>query len=374
MFLELFVCSMMGSPSVEYVQTRTLQSSTVDQNGNTFTITGLSGIVWGGDNSWFGVMDNSSHVVSLEVFYDVEGSVSVEVIGGVVLSRYGDYEDIAIGESGNLILSDETTQDLHVFDHVTGELIETYLLHDIYQTRRGNLGCEAFCSNQGDVWIGNEEALTGDGPRATPDNGTLVRLTHGAINSLPNGIQYAYEVDSMPGPYIPFTNDGQSGLVAIAALPSGAVLCLERSLAFVDALFKTKIYSIDFESATDIRDYPSLAKGEFTPCEKELLYEGPRENMEGLAVGPELLVNEYLLLGIVDDGDPISDNRINVFIVQDDNPCVEDINSDAVIGVSDVLIIIDSWGASNGSNADVNNDGMVDVIDLLQVVSAWGPC
>jgi predicted outer membrane repeat protein len=50
-----------------------------------------------------------------------------------------------------------------------------------------------------------------------------------------------------------------------------------------------------------------------------------------------------------------------------------DITGDGIINVSDLLNIIDQWGATN-SPADVNSDGIVDVSDLLIVVGNWGPC
>jgi len=53
--------------------------------------------------------------------------------------------------------------------------------------------------------------------------------------------------------------------------------------------------------------------------------------------------------------------------------CQEDINGDNLIGVSDLLSVIDQWGLTN-SPADVNQDGIVNVSDLLSVVGNWGPC
>lgn len=151
-------------------------------------------------------------------------------------------------------------------------------------------------------------------------------------------------------------------------------MTLERSLAFVDALFKSKIYSLDYSNATNVLELDSLKNGEFDAVMKELLYEGPRENMEGLAMGPELGDGRYLILGIVDDGDPISSNRVCSFILQEEVICEEDLNSDDEVGVSDLLIIIDDWGPVKDSESDLNSDGIVDVVDLLQVVSAWGSC
>ena len=52
--------------------------------------------------------------------------------------------------------------------------------------------------------------------------------------------------------------------------------------------------------------------------------------------------------------------------------CTADINSDGVVNVSDLLIVIDQWGL--GGSADITGDGIVDVSDLLEVVGNWGLC
>jgi len=57
----------------------------------------------------------------------------------------------------------------------------------------------------------------------------------------------------------------------------------------------------------------------------------------------------------------------------DTTPCPGDANGDGMIGVSDILIVIDMWGQSGGIG-DINDDGAVDVSDLLAVVDAWGAC
>jgi len=53
--------------------------------------------------------------------------------------------------------------------------------------------------------------------------------------------------------------------------------------------------------------------------------------------------------------------------------CLGDLNGNAVVNVTDLLIVIDQWGSS-GTPADLNNDGIVDVADLLIIVGNWGPC
>jgi len=70
---------------------------------------------------------------------------------------------------------------------------------------------------------------------------------------------------------------------------------------------------------------------------------------------------------------PWTDTSGNVFEDVCESSCDADVNGDATVNVSDILMVIDSWGSSN-PDADVNNDGTVNVSDLLEVVSAWGPC
>lgn len=60
------------------------------------------------------------------------------------------------------------------------------------------------------------------------------------------------------------------------------------------------------------------------------------------------------------------------------NPCYEDIDGNGFVDVSDLLMVIDNWGACpdciDEIPGDVNYDNVVDVTDLLHVVGSWGPC
>ena len=53
--------------------------------------------------------------------------------------------------------------------------------------------------------------------------------------------------------------------------------------------------------------------------------------------------------------------------------CNADIDNDGFVGVSDLLRIIDAWGACT-CEEDLNNDGFVGVSDLLIIIDAWGVC
>jgi len=54
--------------------------------------------------------------------------------------------------------------------------------------------------------------------------------------------------------------------------------------------------------------------------------------------------------------------------------CIGDLNQDGMIGVTDLLQIINVWGSCQGCEEDLDENGIVDVSDLLQLISAWGEC
>ena len=54
--------------------------------------------------------------------------------------------------------------------------------------------------------------------------------------------------------------------------------------------------------------------------------------------------------------------------------CTGDFNSDGVVDVNDLLVLIAAWGSCDACPEDINADGIVDVNDLLLVIAAWGPC
>ncbi len=57
--------------------------------------------------------------------------------------------------------------------------------------------------------------------------------------------------------------------------------------------------------------------------------------------------------------------------------CPADINNSGTVDVSDLLIVIGTWGPCADPSdcpGDINNSGTVDVSDLLAVIGAWGQC
>jgi hypothetical protein len=48
-----------------------------------------------------------------------------------------------------------------------------------------------------------------------------------------------------------------------------------------------------------------------------------------------------------------------------------DVNGDGFVTVTDLLAVMDSWGACEACPSDLNGDGVVDIVDLLEVIGNW---
>jgi len=54
--------------------------------------------------------------------------------------------------------------------------------------------------------------------------------------------------------------------------------------------------------------------------------------------------------------------------------CEGDITGDGIVDISDLLVVINQWGACAGCVADIDGNNVVNVNDLLIVINAWGVC
>jgi hypothetical protein len=55
-------------------------------------------------------------------------------------------------------------------------------------------------------------------------------------------------------------------------------------------------------------------------------------------------------------------------------PCPTDLDGDRIVGFSDLLIVLSTWGPQPAHPADFDGDGVVGFQDLLLVLSTWGAC
>ncbi len=55
----------------------------------------------------------------------------------------------------------------------------------------------------------------------------------------------------------------------------------------------------------------------------------------------------------------------------EDLVCPADLDGDNVVGITDFLMVLGSWGGPDG---DTNGDGTTDILDFLAVLGSWGYC
>jgi hypothetical protein len=305
----------------------------VDQNGAKFTITGMSGVAYGFDNHYVAVMDNSNHLVFLKVTFKDDGTIDqATVTGGHTIPTSRDYEGIAYTgqERNSVFLSNEATPPppaLYEYSlDKSAKLLQTVDMPSVFKYQVDNRGLESLTRRADDkeMWTANEEALTADGPGSTTAAGSVVRLVRLTVNgnTVTPAQEYAYVVEPIHhGVGQPYC----SGVSDMVDLPDGTVLTLERSAIEGIPTFETRIYQVDFTGATDISK-GTLADGlkgqTYTPAGKKPLFVSSKigENLEGLCLGPKLPNGNQVLLGVVDNGDPVSKNTLVSFELVDPAP------------------------------------------------------
>ena len=66
------------------------------------------------------------------------------------------------------------------------------------------------------------------------------------------------------------------------------------------------------------------------------------------------------------------DNNCDGILSSEELACLLDLNGDALITVSDVLILLSEFGCLTGCTADINGDGQVTVADVLSLLGGFG--
>lgn len=314
-----------------------LADTTTDQNGSPFSLTGLSGITYAGGNEFLAVMDNSNKVVRLNVTFAANGAINTSAVtGGVTVASSSDFEGIAYTNAtrNSVFVSEETTPGVREYRLSDGALLQTVSTPSVFNSRVTNFGFESLTRGGGAMWTANEEALPGDGLLSTTSAGTVVRLQRFGVSgdTVTAGAQYAYNVNPIQRSVTDGPRDAadasRSGLSDLVALPDGTLLSLERSFAMagISSEYQTRIYAINLAGATDVSGLPTLAGETYVAATKSLLWSdtttalslvlgGGIGNLEGLALGPQLANGNWAMLGIVDDGDGQSQNRLVAFEV-----------------------------------------------------------
>jgi len=348
------------------------------------TVAEMSGVTYvgpaGGNHRFIAAEETKGELVQFDLAVSAAGGITaVSNVATIDIGPTLDFEGVAYTNAArnSVFLADENGPGVREVGLATGAELQAVAIPPVFANRRANLGFESLArSPDGAVmWAANEQALTVDGPVATSAAGTNVRLLqlNVAGDAVTPGSQYAYRVEPIHG-----TNafgSPQSGLSDLVAMPDGTVISLERSVSLLasPSTYLSRIYEIDFAGATDVSVGPTAAGliGQtFTPVSKQLLWSGPADgtngqNLEGLTLGPRLANGSWVLIGVVDDGDELSNNTIVAFTATAIPSA--DFNADGAVDGTDFLNWQRGLGQTIGAThaeGDADRDGDVDADDL----------
>ncbi|OBV41448.1 esterase-like activity of phytase family protein [Janthinobacterium psychrotolerans] len=191
---------------------------------------------------------------------------------------------------------------------------------------RNNMAFEglSFSADGKSLWLGMEGALYQDGPLATAEHGSVVRITQlsraGQVLA-----QYAYDIEAIASRPAPGRN-ADNGVSEILAIDARRLLVLERAgVENAEGLYlnHVRLYEMDVEGATDIKDLPALKGASYAPARKRLVLDlqkiglGRVDNLEGIAWGPRLANGRRSLVLVSDDNfNPQQVTQLLVFEVQ----------------------------------------------------------
>jgi len=270
----------------------------------------LSGMTYLGGDDYLMVSDKGGRIAKASIQIDPEtGQITQATINDVYTLPDGrDLEDIAYDPSNQtMLVCDESSS--RITRHRLDDGRRTHLLKlpRVFLQPRDNLGLESLSLSPDakHLWAANEEALPSDGPRATSEQGTLVRLLRMDASDSGNPTQFAYRTDPHDGDNNLFNIKAQCGVVGLIALPEGRVIVMERELGGV-ALpgFRIRLYLVEPEDSQALDPAASALSQDLVPIQKTLLHEvnAGLANFEGIALGPQLSNGDYTLILISDDG------------------------------------------------------------------------
>src|ERR1051326_2409726 len=192
------------------IQPQPTPATAIDQNGQHFKITGMSGITWAGRDTFWGVMDNSDKLVRFEILFNSDGSIQhATVTGGLTLADRNDNEGIAFtSEARNSVwVSEENTPGIHEYSLADGAKISSAPIPEIYLHGHTftNQGFESLTRTPDgrEMWTANGRALIIDGnPKLLAEpfmSSTCVRLLRFAVNGteLKPTQQYVYQTSGV---------------------------------------------------------------------------------------------------------------------------------------------------------------------------------
>jgi hypothetical protein len=342
------------------------------------------GPVAGGLHRFLTVQEGHGKLTQFDLAFTAGGDISsisnvTSISTGVFLQ---DFEGIAYTNAArnSAFVSDEAPAgpNIRELNLANGSSYQILSIPPVFHANvRANRGFESLTRTPDalTMWTANEQALTVDGPEATPLAGTTVRLLKFSVsgNTVTTGPQFAYQVEPIHNATAVL--ETQSGLSELTAMPDGTLLTLERSFAGTTPAFLNRIFELNFTGATDV-SVGALGNGltgqTYTPVAKQLDWSGavdgpgnPGKNMEGLALGPRLAGNSWVLVGVCDNGDGITSNMVVSFTAT--ALPTADFDANGNVNGADYLAWQRGLGKTIGAKlaeGDGDRDGDVDAADL----------
>ena len=179
---------------------------------------------------------------------------------------------------------------------------------------RSNKGFESVAVTPGGaVFVANEEALIDDGPVATPEAGSWLRVIRFDPASGGPVAQYAYALPAIPLRHSPgegsvAVNRADNGLTDLLAVSEDAFIAVERAYVPGEGVTVRLVLTRIGAETTDVSRLPSLSGAAPTPMSRQLLLElavsahGQRiDNIEAIAWGPVLANGNRSLILVSDN-------------------------------------------------------------------------
>lgn len=190
---------------------------------------------------------------------------------------------------------------------------------------RQNTGLEALGLTADNRWLftAAESALAQDGLANHPERDSPARLLRFDRSSGELASEHVYVLDPLPARPEPSDGVAVKGITELLPLTENHLLVLERT--YVQGHGNTvQLYLATFSDATDVSGVPDLTPGTegdretVQPMRKHLVLDFatlgvPVDNLEGMALGPDLPDGRRLLL-VVSDNNFNADTQISQFL------------------------------------------------------------
>ena len=213
---------------------------------------GLSGVTHLDGTRFLSVDDRGGRLWTLDVAFDATNALeSCALPSHVALEGVVDGEGCAWDPLRKTVwVSDEEGPHVSEHDPRTGRRLGELELTDDFRRIRPNRGPEGLTISPDGLtlWTCPEEAVSGDGPLASPTNGTFVHLHRYVRKSGRSPWRHAeeipYTVDALGGR--DFGGKSCSGVSGLCALADGTLLVLEREMSVKGVLpsFRLRLYEV----------------------------------------------------------------------------------------------------------------------------------